>query len=71
MVSKDGFRVIIVLPKGTNLAKPSISGIDSEDKLLWAANKWLIAHPDTGEAKSGAFVGLDGINIDLASGKNK
>lgn len=68
-VSKDGFRVVIVLPKGTNLAKPSIGEIDSEDKLLWAANKWLIAHPDSSEAKAGAFVGLDGANIDIASGK--
>lgn len=66
-VSKDGFRVIVVLPKGTNLAKPALNEIDPEDKLLWAANKWLIAHADTSEAKAGAFVGLDGRNIDLNS----
>ncbi|MDE6720255.1 MAG: DUF4867 family protein, partial [Treponemataceae bacterium] len=66
-VSNDGFRVIIVLPKGTNLAKPALNEIDAEDKLLWAANKWLIAHADTSEAKAGAFVGLDGKNIDLNS----
>ena len=65
-VSKDGFRVIIILPKGTNLEKPALSEIDFEDKLLWASNKWLIAHPDSSEAKAGAFVGLEGINIDLA-----
>lgn len=66
-VSKDGFRVIVVLPKGTNLAKPAFNEIDPEDKLLWAANKWLIAHADTSEARAGAFVGLDGRNIDLNS----
>ena len=66
-VLKDGFRVIIVLPKGTNLAKPEIKVIDQEDRLLWAANKWLIAHPDTNEAKAGAFAGLVGANPDIVS----
>ncbi len=65
-VSKEGFRVVIVLPEGTNLAKPELSEIDPEDKLLWAANKWLIAHPDSSEAKAGAFAGLSGVNIDIA-----
>lgn len=65
-VSKDGFRVIIVLPKDTNTEKPAIKEIDFEDKLLWARNKWLIAHPDTSEAKAGAFVGLNGSNIDIS-----
>jgi hypothetical protein len=66
-VSKEGFRVIIVLPRDTNTDKPSLSEIDFEDKLLWAKNKWLIAHPDSNEAKNGAFVGLKGPNIDLAN----
>ena len=65
-VSKDGFRVIIVLPKDTNTAKPEIKEKNLEDKLLWARNKWLIAHPDSSEAKAGAFVGLTGVNIDIS-----
>mgnify|MGYP002623428404 CR=1 FL=1 len=65
-VNEDGFRVVIVLPKDTNTEKPNIEPKNLEDKLLWARNKWLIAHPDSNEAKSGAFVGLKGINIDLA-----
>lgn len=65
VVNKDGFRVIIVLPKDTNTEKPAITEKNLEDKLLWARNKWLIAHPDTTEAKSGAFVGLIGPNIDI------
>ena len=69
VVSKEGFRVIIVLPKDTNTEKPAIKEIDFEDKLLWARNKWLIAHPDSSEAKAGAFVGLNGVNIDLAKNK--
>ena len=65
-VSKEGFRVIIVLPKNTNTEKPSIKEIDFEDKLLWARNKWLIAHPASAESKAGAFTGLTGVNIDIA-----
>ncbi|MCR4733882.1 MAG: DUF4867 family protein [Treponema sp.] len=65
-VNEDGFRVVIVLPKDTNTEKPNIEPKNLEDKLLWARNKWLIAHPDSNEAKAGAFVGLKGINIDLA-----
>ncbi|MDY6397361.1 MAG: DUF4867 family protein [Treponema sp.] len=68
-VSKEGFRVVIVLPKDTNTEKPAIKEIDFEDKLLWARNKWLIAHPDSSEAKQGAFVGLTGKNIDIAQDK--
>ncbi|MCQ2611714.1 MAG: DUF4867 family protein [Treponema sp.] len=66
VVSKEGFRVIIVLPKDTNTAKPEITVKNTEDKLLWAKNKWLIAHPETSEASQGAFVGLKGINIDIS-----
>lgn len=68
-VSKEGFRVIIVLPKDTNTEKPKLDEKNINDKFLWAKNKWLIAHPDTTEAKAGAFVGLIGTNIDLASGR--
>ena len=61
----EGFRVIIVLPKGTNEAKPDITIKNDEDKLLWALNKWLVAHKDTSEAKDGAHVGITGDNVDL------
>jgi len=36
-----------------------------EDKLLWARNKWLMAHPDAPEAAQGAYVGLTGKNITI------
>lgn len=62
--SKEGFRVAIVLPRGTNTEFKS-EQVTEEDKLLRARNKWLIAHADTLEAAQGAFVGLDGANIDL------
>jgi len=66
-VKGEGFRVAIVLPKGTNTDKPSITVKNSEDEYLFACNKWLLAHPNTGEAKQGAYVGLTGENIDIAS----
>lgn len=63
----EGFRVVIVLPKDTNTEKPNIKPENEEDKLLWAKNKWLIAHPDTSEAKQGAVAGLIGPNIDIGN----
>lgn len=62
----EGFRVIIVLPKGTNEAKPAITEKNAEDKLLWALNKWLVAHKDTSEARDGAHVGITGENVDIS-----
>ena len=63
---QEGFRVAVVLPKGTNLKKPDIRPGNQEDRRLFAANKWLLAHPDAPEAKQGAVVGLSGENIDIA-----
>ncbi len=60
-----GFHVMVVLPKGTNTEKPCITPLNSEDKTLWARNKWLLAHKDTTEAAQGAHIGLVGENIDI------
>lgn len=62
---EKGFRMAVALPKGTNTEKPAIERIGAEDRLLWARNKWLLAHPDAGEAKKGAYIGLKGENIDI------
>ncbi len=61
-----GFKVAIVLPKGTNYDVPAIKALNEEDKWLRACNKWLIAHKDATEASDGAYVGLTGENIDIA-----
>lgn len=63
--SVDGkpFKNIVVLPKGTNadlVKKPEGA---QEDKLLYAVNKWLIAHEEA--EIEGAFNGLRGFNITL------
>ena len=62
----QGFRVIVVLPKGTNTDKPEIQVLNTEDAWITARNKWLLAHPDADEAKQGAYVGITGENIDIA-----
>lgn len=61
-----GFQVLVVLPKGTNVGTAKTPGKCPEDRLLFASNKWLIAHKDAAEVKNGAFVGITGENIDIA-----
>ena len=63
---KTGFRVAVVLPKGTNTEKPVFEQKSEEDTWMTARNKWLLAHPESQEAQSGAYVGLTGKNIDLS-----
>lgn len=62
-----GFKVLVVLPRGTNLAKPEIVPQNDEDRLLWARNKWLLAHAESAQAARGAAVRLRGENLDLAA----
>ncbi|MBR1900000.1 MAG: DUF4867 family protein [Lachnospiraceae bacterium] len=58
-----GFRVVIVLPRGTNydLEEAHAGG---EDAHLTAKNKWLIGHPEGG-LPEGSPMGLIGENITL------
>ena len=61
-----GFKVLVALPQGTNVGTCKTGEKSGEDKLLRMTNKWLIAHPEASEAKDGAWVGLEGVNIDIA-----
>lgn len=65
-VSENGFRSVIVLPRGTNtplaFARPEGAG---EERLLWMTNKWLLSLPGTVQADRGAWVGLDGDNLEV------
>ena len=66
-VKNGGFRVAVVLPKGTNEPLSTKTEIVyPEDKLLTHVNKWLIAHPEGG-CPEGSFIGLTGKNIDTAA----
>ena len=63
----EGFRVAVVLPRGTNTAAPGAKTMNTEDTWLTARNKWLLAHSESDEAAQGAHIGLRGINIDIAA----
>ena len=63
------FKMGVVLPFGTNFPLGVTLGAEAEkeklpeEKLLFAKNKWLIAHEEGGE--EGAFIGLTGKNISV------
>ena len=60
-----GFRVLIVLPLGTNGPRPEISPKNAADRRLWACTKWLLAPRASREAAQGAPVLLEGVNLDI------
>lgn len=64
-VSKEGFQVMIGLPMGTNMEPPVMESFAEQDRLLLARNKWLLAHPDSAEAKNGAYIGITGENVTI------
>lgn len=57
----EGFKNIVILPKGTNLPLEIVPEKVGEDALLRAKNKWLLAHPESG--MEGAYIGLKGENL--------
>ena len=62
-----GFRVMVALPAGTNTDYRPEGGANTMDRMLWARNKWLLAHAESSEAAQGAVVALKGENIDIAA----
>ena len=62
-----GFRVMVALPAGTNTDYRPEGGANTMDCMLWARNKWLLAHAESSEAAQGAVVALKGENIDIAA----
>ena len=63
-VNAEGFKCIVVLPKGTN-TEINKETFRVEDQLLFARNKWLIAHPESGLDCEGAFIGIKGENLTI------
>lgn len=61
----EGFKCLVILPKGTN------EPLDNDkskygDGLLFARNKWLLAHPDRKVLiDKGAWPGITGENIEV------
>ena len=76
-VDGNGFKAVVVLPKGTNTDLMTCHTKSFDDKLLTAKNKWLIGHAEGGLSEGsliaheeagieGAVCGLKGENIDIA-----
>ena len=57
----EGFKSIVILPRGTNEPLETVPEKTGEDALLMAKNKWLLAHPDA--EMEGAHIGLKGENL--------
>lgn len=66
-VSGDGFKDVVILPRGTNTPLEVKDGpADPESVLLLQKNKWVIAHPDREPLiRQGAHPGFRGENKEL------
>ena len=66
-VTDEGFKGVVILPRGTNTPldkKPE--NATGEERLLLQRNKWVISHPEREPLmKQGAFPGLIGVNKEL------
>lgn len=61
-VTKDGFGVVVVLPKGTNTNLEHTP----KDKKMFKKNKWIIAHEDNDNLlKRGVVPGVYGKNFEV------
>ena len=64
--SDAGFSSIVVLPRGTNEPLKAARPEGGDGRLLWATDKWLIAHPDCADViAKGAYPGLHGENFEI------
>jgi hypothetical protein len=61
----EGFKCVVVLPRGTN--EPLMyDKSEFGNKLLFAKNKWLLAHPERKPLmEKGAWPGITGENIEI------
>jgi hypothetical protein len=64
-VTDEGFRCVVILPKGTNTPlEGHVEKVDEEDELLFMKNKWLMAHPERKPLiEKGANAGIVGKNV--------
>lgn len=60
-LSNSGFKMAIILHRGTNLDLKE----KSLDPKLWKVNKWLLAHSESNQASLGAYIGIEGENIEI------
>lgn len=64
-VGGQEFCMGVALPRGTNEVLNFVPEKTGENKLLLNKNKWLLAHPESGLDKDGAWLGLTGRNLSV------
>jgi hypothetical protein len=65
-LSEEGFKCVVILPKGTNLEISKEGKKTKEGELLFMKNKWLIVHPSRKVlVDKGGYVGILGENIEI------
>ena len=74
-LSESGFKSVVVLPRGTNsplsdeeraLAREAAARGDGPARLLFARNKWILAHPEREIlTDQGAHPGIVGDNLEV------
>lgn len=66
-VCDEGFKDIVILPRGTNTPlKETKDKLEAENVLLLQTNKWVLSHPDREPLiKQGAYPGFLGENREL------
>ncbi|MGM0878306.1 MAG: DUF4867 family protein [Bacillota bacterium] len=66
-VTDEGFKVVVILPAGTNQPlEKEVKIRTEEDSLLFMTNKWLLVHPEREMLiNRGAYTGIDGENTQI------
>ncbi len=65
--TRQGFVTLVVLPQGTNTDVVRPARARGEERLLFARNKWLVAHREAAPlVEQGAVVGITGRNTRVA-----
>lgn len=64
-VNDKGYKMICVLPRGTNSDVPEIAIKCDEDKMCFGTNKWIMTHPDAAADNVGVYVGIEGVNFEF------
>lgn len=65
-VEDSGFKLVVILTEGTNLPLNDKHEGTGENQLLFARNKWLLAHPERRLLmEKGAHAGIIGDNIKI------
>ncbi len=66
-VEESGFNCLVVLPLGTTTPLSRVdTSAPGEEKMLWMKNKWMTCHPDSPQARKGAWQGITGENLRLS-----